>query len=63
MEVRGRVMPWSMIMLFHVKKWITPFHRNFSESGEVVIILKTKLMSDGDIDVTELHICTNVVVY
>jgi hypothetical protein len=56
-------MPWSIIMSFHVKKWITPFHRNFSESGEVVIILKTKLMSDGDIDVTELHICTNVVVY
>jgi hypothetical protein len=56
-------MPWSIVMSFHVKKWIIPFHRNFSESGEIVIILKTKSTSDGDTDVTELHIHTSVVVY
>jgi hypothetical protein len=63
MEVRGRGLPWSIVMSFHVKKWITPFHRNFSESGEVVLILKTKWTSDGDTDVMELHICSSVVVY
>jgi hypothetical protein len=59
MEVKGRIMPWSIVMSFHVKKWITPFHCNFSESGEVVMNLETKSTSDGDTDVTELHICTN----
>ena len=56
-------MPWSIVMSFHVKKWITSFHHNFSESREVVIILKTKLTLDGDIDITELHIHTIVVMY
>jgi hypothetical protein len=52
-------MPWSIIMSFHVKKWITPFHRNFSEFGEVFMILEMKSTLDGNRDITELHMRTN----
>jgi hypothetical protein len=49
-------MPWSIVMSFHDKNWITPLHCNFSQCGEFVMTLKTKWTSDGDIDVMELHV-------